>query len=46
METVPEVPCREGPALLYPLRLTYNLVEVVYGGVWHGTGQQRMSLLW
>jgi len=36
---------REGPALLYSLRLTYNAIEVVYGGVWYGTGQQHVSLL-
>ena len=33
------------PALLYSLRLTYNAIEVVYGGVWYGTGQQPVSLL-
>ncbi len=36
---------REGPALLYSLRLAYNAVEVVDGGVWYGIGQQHVSLL-
>ena len=36
---------REGSALLYSLRSTYNAVEVVYGGVWYGTGRQHVSLL-
>ncbi len=44
---IEEVP-REcaGSSLLYSPLSTYNVNEVVHGGVWCGNGQQHVSLLW